>query len=140
MQDTDATTITSRRVSSAEVAAWRSRSISSFTDESFSMYVSLDGDVRLGLVVVVVGDEVLDPVVGEELPELVGQLGGQRLVGREHERGPLHLLDRPGDGGALAGAGDAEQRLEPVAPLDALGQRRDRPWAGRPPARSRTRP
>ena len=37
MQDTDATTMTSRRVSSAEVAAWRSRSISSFTDESFSM-------------------------------------------------------------------------------------------------------
>ncbi len=37
MQDTEATTITSRRVSRAEVAAWRSRSISSFTDESFSM-------------------------------------------------------------------------------------------------------
>ena len=41
MQDTDATTMTSRRVSRAEVAAWRRRSISSFTDESFSMYVSL---------------------------------------------------------------------------------------------------
>ena len=39
------------------------------------------GHVGLGLVVVVVGDEVLDPVVGEELAELVGQLGGQRLVG-----------------------------------------------------------
>ncbi len=37
MQDTDATTMTSLRVSSAEVDAWRSRSISSFTDESFSM-------------------------------------------------------------------------------------------------------
>ena len=37
MQLTDATTITSRRVSSDAVAEWRSRSISSFTDESFSM-------------------------------------------------------------------------------------------------------
>ncbi len=37
MADTDATTIVSRRVSSAEVAEWRSRSISSLTDESFSM-------------------------------------------------------------------------------------------------------
>ena len=37
MHDTEATTMTSRRVSSAEVAAWRSRSISSLTDESFSM-------------------------------------------------------------------------------------------------------
>ncbi len=37
-------------------------------------------DVRLGLVVVVVGDEVLDRVVGQQLAELVGQLRGQRLV------------------------------------------------------------
>ncbi len=37
MHDTDATTITSRRVRRADVEAWRSRSISSFTDESFSM-------------------------------------------------------------------------------------------------------
>ena len=60
------------------------------------------GHVRLGLVVVVVRNEVLDSVVGEELAELVGQLGGQRLVGSDHERGPLHLLDRPRNGGRLA--------------------------------------
>ena len=84
-------------------------------------------DVGLGLVVVVVGDEVLDPVLGEELAELVGELRGERLVGRDHERRSLHLLDGPGDGGALAAAGDAEQRLEPVAPLDALGQGLDGP-------------
>ena len=98
------------------------------------------GHVGLGLVVVVVGDEVLDPVVGEELAELVGQLGGQRLVGGDHERGPLHLLDGPGDGGALAAAGDAEQGLEAVARVDALGQRPRSPWAGRRRARSRRRP
>ena len=37
MQETDATTITSRRVKSDEVAASRSRAMSSFWDESFSM-------------------------------------------------------------------------------------------------------
>jgi hypothetical protein len=37
MQDTLATTITSRRAKSAEVAACRSRSISSLMEESFSM-------------------------------------------------------------------------------------------------------
>ena len=37
MQDTEATTTTSRRISSDEVVAWRSRSISSLIDESFSM-------------------------------------------------------------------------------------------------------
>ena len=43
MQDTLATTSTSRRVSSECVAEWRSLSISSLIDESFSIYVSLDG-------------------------------------------------------------------------------------------------
>src|SRR5205807_4712800 len=84
------------------------------------------GDVGLRLVVVVVADEVLHPVVGEELPELVGQLGGQRLVGGDDQGGALHLLDSPGDGGALAAPGDAQEGLEAVAPLDPLGQSRDR--------------
>ena len=43
MHETDATTMTSRRVSSPAVAEWRRRSISSLIEESFSMYVSLDG-------------------------------------------------------------------------------------------------
>ena len=37
MQETDATTITSRRAKTAAVAAWRRRSISALTEESFSM-------------------------------------------------------------------------------------------------------
>ncbi len=53
-------------------------------------------DVRLRLVVVVVGDEVLDRVVREQFSKLVGQLGGQRLVRRHHQRRALHLLDQPG--------------------------------------------
>ena len=81
-------------------------------------------DVRLGLVVVVVGDEVLDPVLREELPELGGQLRGERLVGRHHQRGPLRLRDHVGDREALPRAGDAEQRLELVAVRRA---RRPRP-------------
>jgi len=37
MQETEATMIVSRRVSRARVAAWRRRSISSLTCDSFSM-------------------------------------------------------------------------------------------------------
>ena len=40
--------ITSRRVSSALVAEWRSRSISSLIELSFSMYVSVDGRYASG--------------------------------------------------------------------------------------------
>ena len=84
------------------------------------------GHVRLGLVVVVVGDEVLDRVAGEELAELVAELRGERLVVGDHERGPLDLLDDPGHGRGLAGAGRPEQRLVLLAGAEPLGQRRDR--------------
>ena len=40
MQETDATMMTSLRVTRLDVAAWRRRSMSSLTTASFSMYVS----------------------------------------------------------------------------------------------------
>lgn len=66
-------------------------------------------DVRLGLVVVVVGDEVLDGVVRQQLAEFVGELGREGLVGRHDERRALQLLDHPRGGRRLAGAGRTEQ-------------------------------
>ena len=81
------------------------------------------GDIRLRLVVVVVGDEVLHRVVGEELLELRAQLGGQGLVVGQHQRGPLHLLDDLGHGKGLAGSGNAQQHLLLQPVLDALRQR-----------------
>ena len=69
------------------------------------------GDVGLGLVVVVVGDEVLDGVVGKECFEFVVKLRGEGLVMREDERGPVGLGDDGGHGEGLAGAGDAEEHL-----------------------------
>ena len=83
-------------------------------------------DVRLGLVVVVVGDEVLDRVLREELAELVAELRRERLVVRDHERRPLQLLDHPRHRRRLARAGRAEQRLEAVARLERGGQLGDR--------------
>jgi hypothetical protein len=99
MQETEATTTTSRRVRS--------------------------GDVGLGLVVVVVGDEVLDRVLGEELPELVAELRGERLVVRDHERRALELLHHPRHRRRLARAGCAEERLAPVPVAQRLGKLRD---------------
>jgi hypothetical protein len=82
--------------------------------------------VRLGLVVVVVGDEVLDPVLREELAQLAGDLRGERLVGREEDRRSLHLGDHAGDRERLARPRDAQERLEATARLDALGEIGDR--------------
>ena len=66
-------------------------------------------DVRLGLVVVVVRHEVLNCVVRQHLSQLVGELGGQRLVGRHHQGGPLQAFDQPCGGGRLPGPGGTQQ-------------------------------
>ena len=52
--------------------------------------------VGFGLVVVVVGDEVLDRVVGEEALELAVELGRQGLVGREDQGRALRAPRSPG--------------------------------------------
>ena len=80
------------------------------------------GDVGFGLVVVVVGDEVFDGVAGEELFELVVELGGEGLVVGEDEGGAVGLLDDLGHGEGLAGAGDAEEDLVLFAGGEAVDE------------------
>ena len=74
-------------------------------------------DVGFRLVVVVIGDEILDGVVGEEVLELAVELRRQRLVRRQDDGRALRRLDHLGHGEGLARAGDAQQHLIPVARL-----------------------
>jgi len=83
------------------------------------------GDVGFRLVVIVIGDEVLHRVVGEELPELGIELGSQGLVVRHHQRGDLELLNDIRHSEGLAGAGGAQQHLVLEALLDAFDQLAD---------------
>ena len=83
-------------------------------------------DVGFRLVIVVVADEVLDGVVGEERLELAVELGRQDLVRRQHDRRALHLRDDVRHGEGLARAGDAEQHLVLLLPPQALDQLGDR--------------
>ena len=68
-------------------------------------------DIGLGLIIIVVGDEIFDRVVGEEALELAVELRGERLVGRQDQRRALRRLDDFGHREGLARAGDAEQHL-----------------------------
>ena len=81
------------------------------------------GDVRLWLIVIVVGDEVLDGVVREELSKFGVELSGQRLVVGQDQRRLLHLLDHLRYDVRLAGAGSTQQRLVLVSLADTLHQR-----------------
>ncbi len=83
-------------------------------------------EIGLRLVVVVVGDEVLDRAVREELPELIAELRRQSLVGSHDQCRLARLGDQVGHGEGLTRAGHPEQGLEAVAapqPLRQLGQR-----------------
>ena len=84
------------------------------------------GDVGLGLVVVIVADEIFHGVFREIGLELGIELGGQRLIGREDDRRPLGFLDDFRHGEGLAGARRPQQNLVLVAILDALHQVTDR--------------
>ena len=55
-------------------------------------------DIGLGLVVVVVGHEVLHRVIRQQGAQLVGQLRGEGLIWRHHQGGALLLLNQPGCG------------------------------------------
>ena len=85
------------------------------------------GDIGLGLVVIVVGNEILDGIFGKETLELAIKLRGEDLIGSEHKRGPLYGLDHLGHGERLARTGHAQKNLIALGgfnPGDKFGNRR----------------
>ena len=80
------------------------------------------GDVGLGLVVVVITDEILHGVFREKLLELAAELGRQGLVVGQHQGGTVEPGDDVCHGEGLAGAGDAQQHLLLQAVFQAKDQ------------------
>jgi hypothetical protein len=75
--------------------------------------------VGLGLVVVVVADEVLHGVAGEEAPELLVELRRERLVVHHDQRRAVHARHDLGHRERLARARHAQQHLPRVAAVEA---------------------
>ena len=78
--------------------------------------------IRFRLVIVVVRDEVLNGVVGQQFPEFIGQLCGQGLVLHHDKRGALDLFNQPRRGGRLSSPGGAQQHHILFSVVDAFGQ------------------
>jgi len=76
------------------------------------------GNVGLGLVEVVVADEVLDRILREEALELRVELGRQCLVVADDEHRPLAPRDDVRHGEGLARTGNPDERLVPVSRAD----------------------
>ena len=74
-------------------------------------------NVRLGLVIVVIADKILDRVVRQQFAELLIKLGGECLVMRDDQR----RQPQPGDGMATV-----KVLPEPVTPSSVWNRRS--PW------------
>src|SRR5690606_17225171 len=80
------------------------------------------GDIGFGLVIVVVGYEILHGVLGEERLEFSIELRRERLVGGEDDGRALGGFYDLGGGEGLAGAGCSEKYLITLADRYAFGQ------------------
>lgn len=87
----------------------------------FDVDVTL-GDVGLGLIIVIIADEVFDGVFGEELAEFFIELCGEGLVVRDDESGFFEPLDDVGHGEGFSAAGNAQQGLMRMALPEPFGQ------------------
>ena len=80
------------------------------------------GEVRLGLVVVIVGDIVFNGVMRKELAKLGIELRGQGLVVHQHKRRSLHPFHHLGDGIGLTSTRRTQQSLVLKALFQAFDQ------------------
>ena len=100
-----------------------------FVDRRFLLDVRVGArDVGFRLVVVVIGNEILDGVVRKETLELAVELRRQRLVRRQDQRRTLCRLNDVRHRERLARAGDAEQHLIVLVLRDAIDEFGDRLW------------
>ncbi len=83
-------------------------------------------NVGLGLVIIVIRDEILHRVFREEALHFAVELRGQSLVGGENDRRASGALDDMRHRKGLARAGNAEQHLVAFATGDPLAQFLDR--------------
>ena len=81
--------------------------------------------IRLGLIIIIIGNKVLYRVFGKELSEFRTQLGGKRLVVRQHQRRTVDVGNDVSHSKGLTRACNAKKRLHTLPIKDALSKRRD---------------
>ena len=81
--------------------------------------------IRLRLVIIIVGNEVLDGILREEFLEFTVELGRQSLIVRYDQRGLLELGDYVRHRKSLAGTRDTEERLGLVSFTEAFDKLAD---------------
>ena len=78
-------------------------------------------NVGFGLVIIIIRNEILYGVIGEEFFELSVELRRQSFIMRDDERRLLHGFDDLCHSKSFAGAGDAHKRLSLLSGKYAVG-------------------
>ena len=84
----------------------------------FNISVGL-GNIGLGLVVIVIGNEIFHRVIREEGLQLAGQLRRERFVVGDDQSRLTHLVDNLGNSVGFARTGSAQEHLRTQALLHA---------------------
>ena len=80
------------------------------------------GQISLGLIVVVIRHVIVDGVIGEEAAHLLIELGGERLVMAQYQRGLVDVGNDIGHRERLTRTGHTKQHLGRVALAYAVGE------------------
>ena len=79
-------------------------------------------DIRLGLVIIVIGYKILHRIFGKELAKLRAKLRGKGFVVGKNERGTIDIGDNVRHGKSFARTGNAEQSLFFISVQNTSGQ------------------
>jgi len=94
-----------------------------FVDGGVLFYESIrPRNIRFGLVVIVVRDEIFYGVFGKEFLEFRVKLRGQNFIGRDYQGGFLEFFYDGSNYESFAGAGNAEQKVVLLAGTDSVGE------------------
>ena len=104
-----------------------SRAVAEFIDfvvyRKVFFYISIRrGNIRLRLIIIVIGNEVFHSVFGEKLAELVTELRRESFVVRNDERGTLNVLNDVGHGERFSAARYADKHLRAKPVLYSFGE------------------
>ena len=92
-------------------------------DRAILFDISIAGrHIGLGLVVIIVGNEVFHRVIGEKLLELTIKLAGQRFIMGDNQSRLVDLSDNLTHGIGLTSTSRPHENLCLLAPLDIIHQ------------------
>ena len=100
------------------------QAVNYFIDSGVLFYIRVGaGNIRLGLVVIVIGDKIMHRIVGEKFFEFLIELGRECFVVRDDQCGLLYVFNDISNSECLARSSDTKQCLVPYTSIQIARER-----------------